>query len=230
MSGLAATPLPPSPVQNHTLSAENCGPARGRDAWHIGAVQCHVMDVTGAIVAIHKGGAPVSYSGTPVQREIQYVDDNWYTQGTNNYRYVPNEDCANFASQALLARGWPVTADWAPYTLAWVSSTHLRVWILATHSRIKELAGVESFSRVKVGDIAQFDWYNTGVRDHTAIVTEVTRVNGVLQVYVGEHTDPFEYRNVRDMITNVHPGASVYFLSLPSLADPAARSSMSRIE
>jgi hypothetical protein len=188
------------------------------------------MDVTGAIVAIHKGAAPVAYSGTPVQREIQYVDANWYTQGAAGYAYVPNEDCANFASQALLARGWPLTQDWHEYTLAWVSSTHLRNWMLSTHPRVKELTGVASFSQVKVGDIAQFDWDNTGVRDHTAIVTAVLRVNGVLQVYVGEHTDPYEYRSVREMITTVHPGASVYFLSLPTAGDQSATSGVLRIE
>jgi hypothetical protein len=212
----------PALVANHTLSAENCGASRGRQAWHVGSVQCNLND-SGAIVAIHRGGAAVTYTGTPVQQEIDYVDANWYTQGSTNYAYIPNEDCANFVSEALHSRGWAYTKNWHPATstwttasIDWVSSTHLRGWILKKYPAITELKGTAAFSQVKVGDVAQFDWRNTGIRDHTAIVTAVFQVNGVWQVYVGEHTDPYEYRNVRDMVTRVHPGATVYFLSLGS--------------
>jgi hypothetical protein len=80
---------------------------------------------------------------------------------------------------------------------------------------VTELKGVAAFSQVKVGDIAQFDWYNKGIRNHTAIVTKVAQLgDGSWRVWVGEHTDPYEYRNVTQMITETHPGATVYFLSL----------------
>jgi hypothetical protein len=224
LSAFATTPHTPNPpvararplVQNHTLTPGNCGPARGRQSWHIGTVQCN-LDDSGAIVAVYQGKAAVTYSGTPVQREIHYVDANWYTQGTTNYTYIPNEDCANFVSQALHARGWAYTKAWKPNTIDWVSSTHLRAWILSAYPGVTELKGIASFSQVKVGDIAQFDWKNTGIRNHTAIVTAVRRMpDGTYQVWVGEHTDPYEYRNVEQMVTVTHPGATVYFLSLGS--------------
>ena len=201
------------PTPNHVLGPEGCGPAHGRAAWWNGKVECHVMD-GGAIVAIHRGAHLRTYTGTPTQKEIDYVNANWYTLGASGYSYLPNEDCANFVSQALRSRGWKTTPTWHPGSVNWVSSTHLRAWVLANHTA-HELKGVASFSQVKVGDIAQFDWKNTGIRDHTAIVTKVTQLaDGTWQVWVGEHTDPYQYRNVRSMITKTHPGASVYFLSL----------------
>ena len=201
------------PTPNHTLSPEGCGAAHGRPAWWNGPVECHVMD-GGAIVAIHRGKAKRTYTGTPTEKEIDYVDANWYTLGASGYEYLPNEDCANFVSEALLARGWQTTKAWHPGSVDWVSSTHLRAWVLAHHSAT-ELHGTSSFSQVKVGDIAQFDWKNTGIRNHTAIVTKVAQLaDGTWDVWVGEHTDPYQYRNVRSMITKTHPGARVYFLSL----------------
>lgn len=205
---------PPAPVPNHTLTPGKCGKAKGRATWKVGTVQCQRMD-SGAIVAIARGKSAVKYSGTPVEREIKYVDANWYTQGATKYRYLPNEDCANFVSQALSARGWKSSPSWKPGSKDWISSTHLRKWILRTHPGVKELSGVASFSKVKVGDIAQFDWDNSGNRDHTAIVTSVQlKADGTYKVSVGEHTDPYEYRGVLHVVTVVHPGADVYFLSL----------------
>lgn len=209
-------PGPRAPVQNRTLTAGDCGPSRGRQAWQVGSAQCN-LDDSGAIVALYRGKPPVTYSGTPVQREIAYVDANWYTQGTTNYSYIPNEDCANFVSQALHARGWAYTKLWHPNTIDWVSSTHLRAWILSHYPDVTELRGIAAFSQVKVGDIAQFDWHNAGIRNHTAIVTAVHRMaDGTYRVWVGEHTDPYEYRSVLQMVTVTHPGATVYFLSLGS--------------
>jgi hypothetical protein len=203
----------PRPTPNHTLTPEGCGAPHGRVTWWIGRVQCHVMD-GGAIVAIHRGGPLRKYTGTPTEKEIDYVDANWYTLGAEGYTYLPDEDCANFVSQALKARGWATTAAWHPGSVDWISSTHLRAWVLAHHSAT-ELKGIASFSQVKVGDIAQFDWKNTGIRNHTAIVTKVAQLSdGSWQVWVGEHTDPYEYRNVRTVVTKTHPGATVYFLSL----------------
>jgi hypothetical protein len=204
----------PVPTQNHVLTQESCSAANGRPAWWQGNVECHLMD-DGLVVAIHAGSAPVTYTGTPTEKEIAYVNNNWYTLGATGYSYIPNEDCANFVSEALYAAGWKTDASWHPNSIDWVSSTHFRNYALSTYPNIKELKGVEAFSQVKVGDIAQFDWNNTGIRNHTAVVTKVQKLSdGTWQVWVGEHTDPYQYRNVKDMVTKVHPGATVYFLSL----------------
>jgi hypothetical protein len=82
----------------------------------MGSIQCN-LDGSGAIVALHRGGAPVSYSGTRVQCEIACVDANWFTQGQTNYSCIRNEDCTNFVSEALHARGWGVTSRWSPNTI-----------------------------------------------------------------------------------------------------------------
>jgi hypothetical protein len=207
------TRTPGSPAQNHTLSPEGCGKAHGRMSWWVGRTDCDVM-AGGAIVAIHPGNGRVKYSGTAVEKEIDYVDANWYNQGATAYRYLPQEDCANFASQALHSRGWKETPAWHPGTADWASSTHLRAWVMAHHGA-KELMGVKSFSQVKVGDIAQFAWHTTNVRNHTAIVTRVAKLaDGKWDVWVGEHTDPWEYRDVRTVLTKTHPGSTVFFLRL----------------
>ena len=47
--------------------------------------------------------------------------------------------------------------------------------------------------QVKVGDIAQFDWDNSGDRDHTAIVTRVDKTASGMQIYYAGHTNDTDF-------------------------------------
>ena len=64
---------------------------------------------------------------------------------------------------------------------------------------------------MSVGDIVQFDWDQSGDRDHTGIVTKVTHDDGGTQVYFAGHTLDSDYRSVDTAITEDHPGGAVYY-------------------
>ncbi len=154
---------------------------------------------------------------------MEYIAQYWNTTGPPNYGYLPAEDCANFTSQALLARGYTMNPNWYnnggpnQTSSSWISSNQLRAYLLSQPGA-HELNDTQR-SQIKVGDIAQFDWYHdsaNGNRDHTATVTKITTdPNGHINVFVGEHTDPYQYRNVDYMINTVHPGGQVFYISLP---------------
>lgn len=201
-----------------------CGNRAGKPAWSIPGAQCHRMD-DGRIVALKQGPAfnLSQYTGTPVEQQMEYIAQYWNTTGPPNFGYIPNEDCANFTSQTLVARGYTMDGSWYnngginQASAAWISSSHLRSYLL-TKPGVQELSNAQR-AQVKVGDIAQFAWYNdsaNGNRDHTTVVTKITTdPDGHINIFVGEHTDPYQYRNVDYMINTVHPGAEVFFLSLP---------------
>jgi hypothetical protein len=68
---------------------------------------------------------------------------------------------------------------------------------------------------VQLGDLVQFDWDDSGDRDHTGIVTRIERSDdGDVKVYFAGHTRDSDYRDVDVAITEEHPGASVYYWRL----------------
>jgi hypothetical protein len=103
-------------------------------------------------------------------------------------------DCANFTSQTLFARGWHMTNEWKHevdngkqfYTRAWISSTVLHDYI-QNHHLAKALTW-EQRDQVQVGDVVQFDWDNSGDRDHSAIVSGILDVDGNKELLLAEHS------------------------------------------
>ena len=126
-----------------------------------------------------------------VAREMAYVE-RWWNGRNPEFGSYGGTDCVNFTSQALLARGWRMDADWGTsVTLgrrasaaAWVSSTAM---MRLLESR-PDLATPVDATEVRPGDVAQFDWDGSGDRDHTAIVSAVDDRDGAVQVFVAEHS------------------------------------------
>ncbi|WP_213816442.1 amidase domain-containing protein [Glaciihabitans sp. dw_435] len=181
------------------------------------------------VVAMGGCSAPydaVSAAGSPaVVAEMTYIDAHWNSRNTAEFGSLGG-DCVNFTSQALLARGWPMDDTWwhtntagsSDYSSAWVSSTAL-LHYLEKHPTLAVQHRADDTADIVVGDIIQFDWDNSGDRDHTAIVSRVTGTGADRQIFAAEHTPDAYLSSVETIITKNHPGADVYYWHL---ADPTA--------
>lgn len=201
-------------------------------------VLCSVVTDVGTAITLTDGGAsaqtaeaaggPPSSDGTAplaadpaVRKQLAFVLAHWRAYDTKNYGVDTGNDCVNFASQSLVARGWKMDANWwsqvtphgFQYSAAWLSSTAFAAY-LAESGRATALNDGQR-DQVKVGDVVQFDWDNSGDRDHTGVVTRIDRVGGRLIIYYAGHTNDTDYRSVDWAISVEHPGASVYYWSIP---------------
>jgi Putative amidase domain len=164
--------------------------------------------------------APVAVD-PDVQKQLAYVLAHWSHYNLDDYGQVGDNDCVNFASQSLIERGWKMDDDWwsegtgrdFTFSKAWVSSTAFRDYLAESH-RATALTDQQR-DQVKLGDIVQFDWDDSGDRDHTAIVTRIDQVGGGIRIYYGGHTDDTDFRSVDWAITVNHPGATAYYWSVP---------------
>ncbi len=158
-----------------------------------------------------------------VDRQLAYVDAHWLTRENSKYMYIPSFDCANFASQTLVARGLPQNWSWQQInkvpTHSFISATALRAYLL-TRPSVKELAA-NQVSKVKLGDLALFDWDRSGDTDHVGVVNYIERrPDGTVKVFIAQHTMHRYYRSVDWAVQVNHPGARMTYLSLP-LTDSA---------
>ena len=126
----------------------------------------------------------LTYTSDPgIDAQVAYVLKHWSSYNSAQYPVLRGVDCANFASQALVARGWAMDGTWyydagtRRMSPAWTSSTALRDYLLTQPGRATPLTDAQR-AEVKVGDIAQFDWDGSGDRDHTATVTRVASPGG----------------------------------------------------
>ncbi|MFE6966792.1 amidase domain-containing protein [Agromyces sp. NPDC057679] len=170
---------------------------------------------------------PGNIDGKPltsqVQAQIDYVLAHWQDTSSSEYGFLSDSNCVNFASQGLLSRGWQMDAEWwtskdeegyIDHGKPWVSSTLFRDYLQAHPERATQLTDAQR-DQVKVGDIVQFDWDDSGDRDHTGTVTRVEKTSkGAVKVYFAGHTDPTDFRSVDESITELHPGAAVYYWSI----------------
>jgi hypothetical protein len=128
---------------------------------------------------------------TNVDKQLRYLGANIdrRTAGSG-YAYYPSNDCANFTDQTLHARGWAYTSSWRPGSTNWVSSTHLRSYLLGS-GRVKEYSDSQANrAKVAVGDVIQFDWDKSGDRDHTGVITRIYKDStGKITIYYSAHTD-----------------------------------------
>ncbi|KQQ51993.1 amidase domain-containing protein [Plantibacter sp. Leaf314] len=158
---------------------------------------------------------------SPVDTQMAYVFAHWDDYNLAEYGSLPDTDCANFASQSLIERGWTMDEDWwaegtgedFDFSKAWVSSTFFMNYLEGRPDLATALDDTQR-DQVKVGDIVQFDWDNSGDRDHTGIVSRVEITDAGTQVYYAGHTDDTDYRTVDEAITVLHPGADVYYWSI----------------
>ena len=160
----------------------------------------------------------LTYTSSPaIDAQVGYVLTHWNSYNSAAYTVLSGVDCANFASQSLVARGWAMDAGWyydretGAMSPSWSSSTAMRDWLYSRPDLATPLDDSQRGS-VKVGDIAQFDWDGSGDRDHTAVVTRVERSDNGIAVWVGGHTKDADYWNVDEALAS--GGGSVTYFSL----------------
>ena len=158
-----------------------------------------------------------------VAAQLSYAFEHWDDTESDTFGYLDDNDCVNFTSQSLLARGWAEDDEWwydesgdaYGHADAWISSTAMRDYLEEHPERATALTDDER-SSVKVGDVVQFDWDDSGDRDHTGIVTSVeTEFDGSITILYAGHTDPTWDRSVDWAITELHPGGVAYYWSIP---------------
>jgi hypothetical protein len=166
--------------------------------------------------------ADYSMYSPEVAAQLTYASRHWDETTSEQFGYLDENDCVNFASQTLLARGWAEDDEWwfdesgDPYAHAdaWISSTAF-MWYLEDHPERATPLTDDQRASVKVGDIVQFDWDDSGDRDHTGIVTSVeTDDDGATRILYAGHTDPTWDRSVDYAITELHPGGIAYYWSI----------------
>jgi hypothetical protein len=160
----------------------------------------------------------LTYTSDPaIDAEVDYVLDHWSDYNSAVYPVISGYDCANFASQALIARGWTMDAGWyldlatGAMSSSWASSTALRDYLYTRTDRATPLDDSQR-DLVKIGDIAQFDWDSSGDRDHTAVVTRVEHTDDGTKVWVGGHTKDADYWDVDTALAT--GGGSVSYFSI----------------
>ncbi|WP_210480076.1 amidase domain-containing protein [Naasia sp. SYSU D00948] len=169
------------------------------------------------------GGSPVHEAtfdyqvSTPVDRQLSYVLAHWQSYNTAEYQTLEGNDCVNFTSQSLVARGWTQDGEWfydpsSVYSSGapWRSSTAFRDWLRDRPELAVPLDDTQR-NQVVPGDIAQFDWDNSGDRDHTGVVTRVEHTDAGTKIYFAGHTLDSDYRDVDQAITVDHPGGTAYY-------------------
>ncbi len=184
-------------------------------------VQPLVGELTGTLepaVPMAQRTLALTYTSDPgIDAQLAYVLTYWSSYNSAQYPVIEGKDCANFASQSLIARGWGMDGGWhldgatGAMSPSWASSTALRDYLYTRPDRATELSDSQR-DLVKVGDIAQFDWNNSGDRDHTAIVTRVEHTDAGTKVWVGGHTKNADYWDVDTALAT--GGGSVSYFSI----------------
>jgi hypothetical protein len=199
-------------------------------AWAFGQQGQSVADVLDTISGVEGGDAEASEAdfdtaslSPAVAAQLEYVRAHWDDTESDEFGYLDENDCVNFASQSLLARGWETDDEWwydesgDPYSSsdAWRSSTSFMEY-LEEHPEWATALTDDQRDQVKPGDIVQFDWDDSGDRDHTGIVTSVvTEEDGSITIHYAGHTDATWDRTVDQAITELHPGGVAYYWSIP---------------
>jgi hypothetical protein len=183
------------------------------------------LPATATIVLRSGSGATVGttryryHTADGVDRELAYMLKYWKHYNPD-YEALDDNDCVDFTSQALLQRGWKQQGEWVHADAvvdsgsAWRSSTSFRDF-MEEHPELGTALSDQQRSKVRLGDVVQFDWDDSGDRDHTGVVTRITRSkSGHIAISFAGHTNDSDYRSVDTAITEDHPGGVAYYWSL----------------
>jgi hypothetical protein len=158
-----------------------------------------------------------------VAEQMEYARAHWQDTSSDQFGFLPENDCVNFTSQSLLARGWETDDEWWysddgdpwAHPPAWISSTAFMEYLEEHPERATALTDAQR-DQVKVGDVVQFDWDDSGDRDHTGVVTSVkAELDGSITIRYAGHTEATWDRSVDWAITEYHPGGVAYYWSIP---------------
>ncbi|WP_010204247.1 amidase domain-containing protein [Salinibacterium sp. PAMC 21357] len=169
---------------------------------------------------------PLEYTyaaSTPVDSQMQYLLAHWQDYNIAEYGNLNpvGGDCANFASQSLLMRGWTMTSDWfnydaaADWSGAWGYVPTMENWLLSNPELGATQLSFDQRDQAKVGDLVVFDWNDNDYLDHIQVVSSVSTVDGVTTVKMVGHNLDTNYRDLDETITVDHPGATGHFWSIP---------------
>lgn len=155
----------------------------------------------------------------PTQQQYQFLAATWNARTAPKFGYLPARDCANWASQSLLLRGLVPSGVWhgrlsrtRAASMAWISSTRLRNYLL-TSNKVTPLTDAQR-DQVAIGDIVQFDWWNTGAEEHTGVVSSIQHTAAGIKIYYASHTAHGMWWSVDRSIKTVYPGATVSYLHI----------------
>jgi hypothetical protein len=163
---------------------------------------------------------PLTFNYVPDPRitaQVDYALTYWSDYNTAAYGRIPGNDCVNFTSQSLIARGWAMDSEWnfnsstGQYSPAWASSTALAAYLAAHPERAVAVPDTQR-GLVKAGDIVQFDWDHSGDRDHTGIVTRVEKSAAGVKVFFAGHTMNTSDKSVDETLANT--GGTVSYWSV----------------
>lgn len=163
----------------------------------------------------------------------------WATSRNPDYVDFEN-DCTNFASQAMNAGGWPMRTggvqdicDKRKDNDVWWYLKHgcdpgwLRSYVNASHT----WGGAENFFQFVIasgrgtpaaevrnlseGDVLQIDYHASGHRGHTMVVTGKSNTNLYLSYHSSDHLDEPFWREgvnegIRDRVASNYPKAAYY--------------------
>jgi hypothetical protein len=155
---------------------------------------------------------------TDIDHQMAYLMKYYKNYNTEEYGELPDTDCVNFTSQSLIARGWEMTDEWyqnnvTNYSKAWISSTAMMNYF-ADRPELATALDDDQRDEVAIGDIVQFDWDNSGDRDHTGVVTRIEGSGDDIKIYFAGHTTDSNFRDVDKAITVDHPGGTAYYWHL----------------
>ncbi len=157
---------------------------------------------------------------TPVDKQLGYALTHWKSYNPEFGDYNPSGgDCANFVSQTLHARGWEMNATWSNNggqgTRAWVYAPALEDWLASDSGPNLERLDDSQRDRLKLGDVAFFDWNHNGNPDHVMIISDIVQGENGLEIKVAGHNENRDFRDVDDAITIDHPDSTVWYYSVP---------------
>ena len=171
---------------------------------------------------VAKTSVQIIHASSPeTKAQVAYAKKHYDDPNAEGFGDLGLVDCANFTSQTLLARGWEMTPEWGAwkddqgqqYTRAWISSTAFMECLEANPQLATPLTWQEQ-NKVSVGDIVQFDWDNSGDRDHTTIVSSILVKDHSRLLLLAQHSPSGFNFPITAAIAKHGPTTKVYFWHL----------------
>lgn len=152
----------------------------------------------------------------PTIAQIDYAKKHYKSPNKETFGDLGGTDCVNFTSQTLLARGWKLNPDWTykpEFSRPWISSTGFHDYLESKPELATELAW-EDRDQIEVGDVVQFDWDNSGDRDHTAVVSGIQVTNGKRELLLTSHSPAAFDWPITELLEEQDKRTKVYFWKL----------------
>lgn len=168
------------------------------------------------LIGASLSGCATAPATSGVDAQLEYLHTYVDERNAEAFGSLSGTDCVNFTSQGLLARGWEQNSEWwhvdilgwHRYAKPWISSTAFSDYL----SEHPELAEPTDAAGVVLGDILQFDWDDSGNRDHTATVS---RIDADGSIYVIQHSEDAEYASATQLIADHDAGiGQIYYWHL----------------